>query len=612
MTFKNPQTGRCCSGVVEEQTVEVREKPRLLRRLAGHAQRVESLNEPAAVDELTGLRSQRALCQDLDRRTQRCSQSRPLVIVIAEFDHFDELVRDYGKRVADAVLKRGCSVVRRIAPFPRLVFRYGDSGVALLVEAGEREAFGIAERIRATVEVQNGSLPAMTVSCGLAMIDAPVEPWVALDRADAALRDAKRSGCNRVAVSGRTSPNERVQLIEQLEHDAARRAAMALAAATLEVRDSDTADHSEDVVTLCEAVGRRLGFGEEELLHLAAGAQLHDVGKVAIPSTIINKPGPLNEDEWAVIREHTLIGERILRSVPQMAEVATIVRHSHEHWDGSGYPDGLSGDEIPRASRVILCADAFHAMRSDRPYRRGRPSKEALAELKACSGTQFEPAVVDAFVAVAEQAERTNKTGFVGPRNRRLVVLLTTLVIGGGSAVAGIPEVRDAFKSIFGTATGPSFAGATAAEPQEFGFGPLGDLLAMPAAHPDRSKGDARTKTAVAEGQDRSRRGDGRREASLETPGGGTTPGGGELLGGPAPRSPGQPPTETGPAPDADTPTLEPVGNGNGNGNGQALGVGVPTPRSPAQSPSLTQGRTDPPALGLGAERQGKALGHSK
>ena len=154
----------------------------------------------------------------------------------------------------------------------------------------------------AEIAAQNGSLPAVTVSCGVAELDEPVEPWVALDRADAALREAKRSGRNRVAFAGRTSPGERMQLVEDLERDTARRAAMALAMATLEVRDTGTADHSDDVLTLCEAIGRRLGFDDDSLQQLRAGAQLHDVGKVAIPSAILNKPGALNDEEWAVIR----------------------------------------------------------------------------------------------------------------------------------------------------------------------------------------------------------------------------------------------------------------------------------------------------------------------
>ena len=588
--------------MVEEHTVEVREKPRLLRRLAWHRRQTESLEQQTAVDDLTGLRNQRALWTELERRARVSSHSHPLAVVMVDFDRFEEVNDEFGRDVGDGVLRRGASILRTAAPSPRLAFRYGGKGFVVLAEAREEEAQELAERIRAEAAAQNGSLPTVTVSCGVAHLDGPVEPWVALDRADAALRDAKRSGQNRVAVAGHTSPGERVLLVEELEHETARRAAMALAVATLQVRDSDTANHSEDVLTLCEAVGRRLDFEGRSLQHLMAGAQLHDVGKVAIPSTILNKPGPLTRHEWDVVREHTIIGERILRSVPEMADVATVVRHSHEHWDGSGYPDGLKGDEIPLASRVILCADAFHAMRSDRPYRRGRSAREAIAELRVCAGTQLDPGVVDAFVSVAGDARRKKAGVATGP-NKRLIVLLSTLIVGGGSAVAGIPEVRDALRSVFGAGTAPSVADAVASAPQEFGFGPLGELLEMkPVKDADGATKDKQR--AIGAGADRGERqehGHGGPQGSFTAPDSGPVSGaGGGLKGGPAPTSPSKPPRESGPAP------IETV---QGNGNGRARGKGVPTPRRPAQAPRLTKGRTDPPALGLWAGPNGKGKG---
>ena len=475
--LKKPESRRWGSGVVEDQTVEVRDGRHLLGRLPWNRRRAQAFAQESLVDPLTGLRNQRALWRELSRRARSCSASRPFAVVMLDLDLLRELNLAYGHEMGDAVLKRAASVIQAAAPSPRLAFRYGGEEFVVLTETANGEARALAERIRMEVAAQNGAIPAITVSCGIAELDEPIEPWVALDRADSALRDAKRSGRNRVSVAGRTSPGERVVLVEELERDTARRAALAVAVATLEVRDTGTAEHSDDVLTLCEAVGRRLDFDDYALQHLRAGAQLHDVGKVAIPSAILNKPDALTEDEWAVIREHTIIGERILRSVPEMAEVATIVRHSHEHWDGSGYPDGFAGERIPLASRVILCADAFHAMRSDRPYRRGRPAADAIAELEACAGTQFDPAVVNALVAVATETRKKRPAGVVDPRHRRLVALLTALVISSGSAVAGIPEVRDAIRSVFGAA-GPSFADTPERTgPGDFGLGPLGGML---------------------------------------------------------------------------------------------------------------------------------------
>ena len=478
-------------GWLRSRQREVRDRRHLLGRIPWQRRRAETVAQEGLIDPLTGLRNQRALWRELSRRARSCSASRPLAVLMLDLDLLGEINAAYGHEMGDAVLKRAASVVRAVAPSPRLAFRYGGEEFVVLTHRANGEARELAERVRMEIAAQNGAIPAITVSCGVAELDEPVEPWVALDRADSALREAKRSGRNRVAVAGHTSPGERVVLVEELERDTARRAAMALAVATLEVRDTGTAEHSDDVLTLCEAIGCRLGFDEEALQQLMAGAQLHDVGKVAIPSAILNKPGALTNDEWAVIREHTVIGERILRSVPEMAEVATIVRHSHEHWDGSGYPDGLTGERIPLASRVILCADAFHAMRSDRPYRSGRPAADAIAELEACAGTQFDPEVVAALVEVSEETRTRRKAVIVGPRDRRLVALLAALVIGGGSAVAGVPEVRDALRSVFGAGT-PHETVPSATPAEDFGFGPLGDVLVLPTAgHGKRQAGHA-------------------------------------------------------------------------------------------------------------------------
>jgi diguanylate cyclase (GGDEF)-like protein/putative nucleotidyltransferase with HDIG domain len=623
--------------VVEEQTRElVREERRIFfKRLAWYRRRVESLETQAVVDDLTGLRNQRALWRELTRRGSASSPASPLAVVMLDFDMFNEVNQRYGHAVGDAVLRRAASVLREASASPRLAFRYGGEEFVMLVPGDEDEGRARAESVRTQISQLNGNLPAVTVSCGVAGFDGPFEPWVALDRSDAALRTAKRAGRNRVVVDGGPEPAGNAYLVEELEHETARRAALALAVATLQVRDQNTAEHSDDVLTLCESVGRRMGFEGTALDRLMAGAQLHDVGKVAVPNEILNKPGPLNRDEWAVIREHTVIGERILRSVPEMAEVATIVRHSHEHWDGSGYPDGLTGEQIPLASRIILCADAFHAIRSDRPYRRGRPASDAFAELRACAGVQLDPAVVAALTEVGDDVRRGGATIAGGlPRNKRLIALLATLVVGSGSAVAAIPEVRDAIRSVFGSAA------TTTTEPTStfsydpetgFSFGPLGDVLSIaPTAVADRAPGEPAVQPrslAVSRRRATTDRSDARGGGAVT----GTDPSGGTgaaglsdrtkptSTSGPT-RSPGQPgPSGEGPAaPVADTPieapsdtTQMPSLGGSGpveaKDNGRALGKTLPTPRAPAIPPGQIQdgtgrpdspGRSDPPAIG--------------
>ena len=136
---------------------------------------------------------------------------------------------------------------------------------------------------------------------------------------------------------------------------------------------------------------------------MRAGAELHDIGKAAIPDAILSKPGPLDEGEWAFMRRHTLIGERIVASAHALASVAKLVRSSHERWDGGGYPDGLVGEASPLGARIIFVCDAFDAMLADRPYSAPLAFEPALAELDRCAGTQFDPQVVAAFVTVARE-----------------------------------------------------------------------------------------------------------------------------------------------------------------------------------------------------------------
>jgi HD-GYP domain-containing protein (c-di-GMP phosphodiesterase class II) len=171
----------------------------------------------------------------------------------------------------------------------------------------------------------------------------------------------------------------------------------------LAAREPSLHAHLEGVAALAVDVGRRLGLGRSALEELSRAAQLHDLGKIAVPDEILGKPGALDEREWEFIHQHTVVGERILRASPALREAATIVRSSHERWDGTGYPDGLAGEEIPLAARIVTACDAFEAMTTMRPYREARTVDAAVAELERCAGTQFDPAVVDVLVAVVRE-----------------------------------------------------------------------------------------------------------------------------------------------------------------------------------------------------------------
>jgi HD-GYP domain-containing protein (c-di-GMP phosphodiesterase class II) len=146
-------------------------------------------------------------------------------------------------------------------------------------------------------------------------------------------------------------------------------------------------------------------MSDEQRTAVRQAATLHDIGKAAVPDAILEKPGPLDEHEWTFMRRHTIIGERIMQAAPALSAAAPLVRSSHENFDGTGYPDRLARDEIPLGARVIAVCDAYDAMVSDRPYRAALSHAEALAELRRCAGTQFDPAVVRAFVETVERAD---------------------------------------------------------------------------------------------------------------------------------------------------------------------------------------------------------------
>ena len=174
-------------------------------------------------------------------------------------------------------------------------------------------------------------------------------------------------------------------------------------AAALEAKDAYTARHAVSIAAWTEAVGRRLGMDARALRNLRYGAIFHDIGKISVPEAILNKPGPLDAEEWRMVKQHTVVGEQILAPVEFLADVLPIVRHEHENWDGSGYPDGLRGMTIPLGARIVLVCDAYHAMTSDWPYRPALGRDAALRELAENAGTQFDPLVVDALVAVLEE-----------------------------------------------------------------------------------------------------------------------------------------------------------------------------------------------------------------
>jgi HD-GYP domain-containing protein (c-di-GMP phosphodiesterase class II) len=208
------------------------------------------------------------------------------------------------------------------------------------------------------------------------------------------------------AVLAVRSGERQARIDQALELSEAYQGTAMLLGDVVEADDAYTGSHSRGVVELSLAVADRLGLDSRRRRNTEFAALLHDVGKIAVPKEIINKPGPLDDDEWEIMRRHTIEGEAMLNRVGGvLAEVGRIVRSSHEHYDGSGYPDGLAGDEIPIEARIVTCCDAFSAMTTTRSYRKAMPLERALTELRACAGTQFDPDVAAALDEITASEE---------------------------------------------------------------------------------------------------------------------------------------------------------------------------------------------------------------
>jgi putative nucleotidyltransferase with HDIG domain len=207
-----------------------------------------------------------------------------------------------------------------------------------------------------------------------------------------------------VALLSVFARERRVRIDHELELRDAYRGTAFLLGDVVEADDAYTGHHSRDVVELTLAVADELGLSSRERRDAEFAALLHDVGKVRVPNEIINKPGKLTDEEFEIIKRHTIEGEQMLLRVGGLlGEVGRIVRSCHERWDGAGYPDGIAGEQIPIIARIVCCCDAFNAMTTDRSYRKALPLAEAIAELRRTSGTQFDPAVVDALIETVER-----------------------------------------------------------------------------------------------------------------------------------------------------------------------------------------------------------------
>ncbi len=346
-------------------------------------------------DSLTGHLSVRSFRTRLSEEVARGQRfGRDLSLALIDLDGFRALELRHGFKAGDELL---VAVGERLRLYTRnhdVVCRTaGDEFAILLPETGSPTAALAFERLLLELEVlETSTVHCVTASVGIAELTGKLSAEGLLAGAAQALENARAAGGARVvcapvrgAPTAERTPSPQRDAIE------------ALAVALLE-RDRYTGEHSDSVVDMAGAVARHLGLAVEEIDRVRAAALLHDIGKVGIPDAVLHKAGTLDADEWELMREHPAIGERILRVVPGLGQIARIVRHEHERWDGTGYPDGLAGREIPMGSRIILACDAYHAMTSDRPYRLAMSHAHAVEELAVRAGAQFDPEVTAALI----------------------------------------------------------------------------------------------------------------------------------------------------------------------------------------------------------------------
>jgi diguanylate cyclase (GGDEF)-like protein len=378
-----------------------RERDELVQQLNAARERIEELSarlakltshDPVTEDVYT----LRAFRTQLELEVPRARRySHPLSVVAIDIDNFRKFNLKHGYAAGDRLLAAFGSVIAGATRAHDIACRIGNDEFALLLpETPAEGAAVVANRILSALEdLEVEGVRGHAASMGVTALGPGQGPEELLDCAGAALQEARAAGgaqtCLRVSPAASLLP---------ADLPAAHADVIAALASTLGERDRYTGDHSESVVELAERVGEALALEADALARLRTAALLHDVGKVGVPDQILHKPGPLDEHEWAVMREHPVIGERIMRAIPGMGAVARIIRHEHERWDGQGYPDGIAGAAIPIEARIILACDAYHAMTSDRPYRKAMPHADAVAQLSANAGAQFDPEVVEALV----------------------------------------------------------------------------------------------------------------------------------------------------------------------------------------------------------------------
>ncbi len=383
------------------------------------AERTRSLQEAmdrmaalATTDALTGLPNHRAMVAALDRELERVQRyDRSCALLFIDIDHFKTLNDSCGHGTGDAALQEFSMVLQTSLRGMDTLGRWGgEEFLLLLPETDETTGLAAAERIRQEIAEYVFTAAGgghITCSIGLAVF-----PHHASDRstfvaaADFAMYAAKRLGRNQV----RSVTDAEVVALEQetnsaSREDAALQGIVDALSQMVEIRDHYTGEHTDDVAALSSQIALAMGLNAGEARLVGIVGKLHDIGKVGVTDLVLHKPGNLTQEEWQIMRQHPVIGADVVSCLPSLRLVVPSIRGHHEHWDGNGYPDGLKGEEIPLAARIVAVADAFGAMTTTRPYRGAQSIEWAISELKRGAGTQFDPQIVAALESLLKQIQ---------------------------------------------------------------------------------------------------------------------------------------------------------------------------------------------------------------